>query len=121
MTMRSVVLGAAAILAAVAVQASATRTAIAQAPAATPAAPAAPAASPAPAPAATPAVPAAAGGATFPSSVDPKYAKDTPGKARRKTCLDQYRANKKTNANGGLKWLSHNGYWSQCNKKLKGA
>jgi hypothetical protein len=109
-------------LAAVAVQASATRaeTAIAQAqaPAAAPAAPAAPAAAPAPAPAATP---AAAGAAMFPSSVDPKYAKDSPGKARRKTCLDQYRANKKANANGGLKWLAHNGYWSQCNKKLKGA
>jgi hypothetical protein len=107
------------------VQASATRaeTAIAQAqaPVAAPAAPAAPAAAPAPAPAATPAPPAAAAGAMFPSGVDPKYAKDSPGRARRKTCLDQYRANKKTGANGGLKWLAHNGYWSQCNKKLKGA
>lgn len=109
--------------------APATAVAQAQAPAAAPAAPAAaptaPAAAPAPKPAAAPAPkPAAApaaGSAVFPSAVDAKYAKDTPGRARRKTCLDQYRANKKTNANGGLKWLAHNGYWSQCNKKLKGS
>ena len=173
MTKRSVALGAAAILAAVAMQATAAKAATmvecsakykaakaagtlngaswnefrnvqcgsqaaaapptaiaqAQAPAAAPAAPAAPAATPAapapaapaaPAPAAKPAAPAA-GSAVFPSAVDPKYAKETPGRARRKTCLDQYRSNKKTNANGGLKWLAKNGYWSQCNKKLKGS
>lgn len=114
MTMRYIALCAAASLAVVAVQAT---TAFAQAPA--PAAPAAtPASPPKPSPAAAP---AAAGSAIFPSSVDPKYAKETAGRARRNTCLDQYRANKKTNANGGLKWLAHNGYWSQCDKKLKGS
>jgi hypothetical protein len=42
--------------------------------------------------------------------------------ARRKTCIDQYRANKANNANGGLKWLQRGGgYYSQCTKKLKGA
>ena len=35
--------------------------------------------------------------------------------------LDQYKANKATNANGGLKWLQKGGgYYSQCVKKLKG-
>jgi len=96
---------------------------IAQAPAPAPAPAAAPKPAPStPAPAAAPTpAPAAAGNAVFPSKVDPKYATDSPGKARRETCLDQYRANKKTNANGGLKWLAKSGYWSQCNKKLKGA
>jgi hypothetical protein len=42
--------------------------------------------------------------------------------ARRKTCLDQYKANKAANTNGGLKWLQkRGGYYSQCVKKLKGA
>jgi len=37
-------------------------------------------------------------------------------------CLDQYKANKATNANGGLKWLQRGGgYYSQCVKKPKGA
>jgi hypothetical protein len=59
--------------------------------------------------------------AVFPSRVDPKYAKETLGKARMKTCVDQYNANKATNANGGLKWIVEGGgYWSECNKRLKG-
>jgi hypothetical protein len=63
-----------------------------------------------------------AANATFPSAVDPKYSNEKPGRARRKTCLDQYKANKATNANGGLKWLQRGGgYYSQCAKKLKGA
>jgi hypothetical protein len=101
----------------------------AAAPAATPAAaPAAPAApkeaeakpkKPEAAPAAAPAAPA--GPAVFPSAVDPKYAKETAYKGRFKTCVDQYDANKATNANGGLKWIQKGGgYWSECNKKLKG-
>jgi hypothetical protein len=72
--------------------------------------------------------PAAGGGTTvvadavFPSAVDSKYGNEKPGRARRKTCLDQYKANKATNANGGLKWLQKGGgYYSQCVKKLKGA
>src|SRR5262249_55102574 len=66
----------------------------------------------APAPAAT--------SATFPSAVDPKYAKESAGKARMHTCEDQYNANKASNANGGLKWIAKGGYYSQCNSKLKG-
>lgn len=96
---------------------------------ATPAA--APAAAPAPAPApkeakkeaAPAAAPAAPSGpAVFPSAVDPKYAKETAGKGRMHTCVDQYNANKATNANGGMKWIEKGGgYYSECNKKLKPA
>ena len=67
------------------------------------------------------AAPAAAGNAVFPSAVDPKYSKETAGKARMHTCVDQYNANKATNANGGMKWIEKGGgYYSECNKKLKG-
>ena len=92
-------------------------------PAPAPAAPAAPKeakkeAAPAAAPAPTlPSLPA-----VFPAAVDPKYAKETAGKQRFKTCVDQYDANKAANANGGLKWIQKGGgYYSECNKKLKGA
>jgi hypothetical protein len=73
--------------------------------------------------AATPsAAPAPAGNAVFPTAVDPKYAKETAYKGRFKTCNDQYNANKAANANGGLKWVQKGGgYWSECNKKLKGS
>jgi len=71
------------------------------------------------APAAAPAAPA--GPAVYPSKVDPKYASETPGKGRMHTCLDQYNANKATNANGGLKWIAKGGYYSECNKALKGS
>ncbi|QWG24165.1 hypothetical protein KMZ93_04355 [Bradyrhizobium sediminis] len=70
--------------------------------------------------AATPAAPA--GPAVFPSAVDPKYSKETAGKARMHTCVDQYNANKAANANGGLKWIQKGGgYYSECTKKLKGS
>ncbi len=89
---------------------------------------AAPAAAPASNSASTPAAPkpaaapAATGNAVFPSAIDSKYSKDSPGKARRETCLDQYRANKANNANGGLKWIQKGGgYYSECTKRLKGA
>ena len=37
------------------------------------------------------------------------------------TCLDQYRANKASGANGGLKWIEKGGgFCSECNKRLKG-
>jgi hypothetical protein len=87
------------------------------------AAPAPAAASAAPAPAAAPAAaPVAVGNAVFPSAVDAKYSKDSAGKARMLTCLDQYKANKAGNGNGGLKWIQKGGgYYSQCNAKLKGA
>jgi len=78
---------------------------------------AAPAAAPAPAPAR-----AAAGNAVFPTAVSQKYSKESAGKARMHTCLDQYDANKANNGNGGLKWIQKGGgYYSQCNAKLKGA
>ena len=36
--------------------------------------------------------------------------------------LDQWKANKASNANGGLQWVQKGGgYWSECNKKLKGS
>jgi hypothetical protein len=86
------------------------------APAAAPAA-----AAPAPTAAAPAAAPAAVGNAVFPSAVDPKYAKETAGKGRMHTCLDQYNANKAASGNGGLKWIQKGGgYYSECNKKLKG-
>jgi hypothetical protein len=98
-------------------------------PAAAPAAPPPVAAAPAPAapkeakkeaaPAAAPAMPS--GPAVFPTAVDPKYSKETAGKQRFKTCDDQYNANKATGGNGGLKWIQKGGgYYSECNKKLKG-
>jgi hypothetical protein len=84
------------------------------------------AAAPAPAkattakPAAAEPPPAAAGDAVFPTEISPKYASESPGKARMHTCLDQYNANKTTNANGGLKWIQKGGgYYSECTKKLK--
>jgi hypothetical protein len=99
----------------------------AAAPAAAPAAPAPsaeakPAAKEAAKEAAPAAAPAAAGNAVFPSAVDPKYAKESAGKARMHTCVDQYHANKASNANGGLKWIQKGGgYYSECTKRLKGA
>ncbi len=91
------------------------------------AAAAAPAATPNSAPKTTATAPAAAapaaiGNARFPSAIDPKYAKEKPSKARMHTCVDQYNANKAANANGGLKWIQKGGgYYSECNKRLKGA
>jgi hypothetical protein len=75
-------------------------------------------------PAAAPATPApaATGDVKFPTAVDSKYAKESAGKARMHTCVDQYNANKAGNANGGLKWIQKGGgYYSECTKKLKGA
>jgi hypothetical protein len=61
------------------------------------------------------------GNAVFPTAVSPKYSSESAGKARMHTCLDQYNANKATNANGGLKWIQKGGgYYSECNKQLKG-
>ena len=79
-------------------------------------------AKPATMPAAAPAKPAArAKAAVFPKAIAQKYSEETPGKARLKTCADQYNANKAVNANGELKWIEKGGgYWSQCNTKLKG-
>jgi len=65
---------------------------------------------------------APSGPAVYPNAVDPKYSKETAGKARMHTCVDQYNANKATNGNGGMKWIQKGGgYYSECTKKLKGA
>ena len=87
-------------------------------------APAAAEAKPAPAPktAAAPAAPMPMGNAVFPSAVNPKYSEESAGKGRMHTCVDQYNANKASNGNGGLKWIQKGGgYYSECNKRLKGA
>jgi hypothetical protein len=63
-----------------------------------------------------------AGTATYPSAVSTKYSKEPAGKARMQTCLDQYNANKAGDHNGGMKWIQKGGgYYSECNKRLKGA
>ncbi len=81
-----------------------------------PAVAAKPAETPKPAP-----TPTLSGNAVFPSALSPKYSSETAGKARMHTCLDQYKINKGTNANGGLKWTEKGGgYYSECNKRLKG-
>ena len=60
-------------------------------------------------------------GATFPQAISPKYSNESPGKARMHTCLDQYRSNKASNGNAGLRWIAKGGgYYSECNKRLKG-
>jgi hypothetical protein len=70
--------------------------------------------------AAAPAVPS--GPAVFPNAVNPKYSTEKASRARMHTCVDQYNANKATNANGGLKWIQKGGgYYSECTKKLKGS
>jgi hypothetical protein len=62
------------------------------------------------------------GNALFPTAVSPKYSKETAGRARMHTCLDQYNANKADNQNGGMQWIQKGGgYYSECNKRLKGA
>lgn len=71
------------------------------------------------APSATP--PMSSANVVFPTAVSPQYAKLSAGRARLKTCAYQYRANKATGANGNLKWIEKGGgYWSECNKHLKG-
>jgi hypothetical protein len=64
----------------------------------------------------------ASGPAVYPSSLSAKFASQTPAKQRFHTCLDQYNANKATGSNGGLKWIQKagGGYYSECNKRLKG-
>jgi hypothetical protein len=59
-------------------------------------------------------------GPVFPKEIASQYASEPPGKARRRTCLDQYNANKARDANGGLKWIEPGGgYFSRCNNRLK--
>lgn len=66
--------------------------------------------------------PAVSGDVLFPQRVAPEFASLSAGKARMKTCLAQYNANKSTGRNGGLKWIQKGGgYYSVCNNRLKGA
>ena len=74
----------------------------------------------APAPTAKPAT-VTDGAKVFPKGLDAKYASEKPHKQRLHTCLDQYKANKAGTGNGGLKWIQKGGgYYSECNKLLKG-
>jgi hypothetical protein len=58
--------------------------------------------------------------AVFPSAISDKYSNEKPDKARQRTCLDQYMANKATNGNDGLVWQHKgSGYYSECKKRLK--
>jgi len=78
-----------------------------------------PAAKPAPAPRG--AAPSTAGEPVFPTAVSPKYSKESAGRARMHTCLDQYNENKASSGNAGLNWIQKGGgYYSECNKRLKG-
>ena len=72
-------------------------------PSATPAAAPAPTLKPATAPAPTPVAAPPTGNAIFPNAVDQKYSKESAGKARMHTCLDQYNTNKTGTDDGGLK------------------
>ena len=59
--------------------------------------------------------------AVFPAAVAPKYSGVSPDKARTLTCADQFKVNKATNANGGMKWIEMGGgYYSECVSRLKG-
>jgi hypothetical protein len=89
--------------------------------AAQPASTAAPASAPSAKPTPAARAPSAAGSPVFPNAIAPEYAKEAAGKARMHTCLDQYKANKANNGNGGLNWIAKGGgYYSECNKHLKG-
>ena len=60
--------------------------------------------------------------AVFPTAVSPKYARQSAGRGRMLTCLDQYKANNADHMNGGLRWMQKGGgYYSMCNRHLKGA
>ena len=89
---------------------------------AAPAAPAAAATSASTAaPVATKAPVASSGNVVFPTAISPEFSKLSAGRARQKTCVAQYNANKANGGNGSLKWIQKGGgYWSQCNSRLKG-
>jgi hypothetical protein len=60
--------------------------------------------------------------AVFPTAIAPKYSTEKDlDKARTLTCADQFKANKATDANGGLKWIEKDGgYYGECVIRLKG-
>lgn len=60
-------------------------------------------------------------GVVFPKAIDPKFASETPTRARMHTCLAQYKIDKANDGLKGLKWIqSGGGYYSICNALLKG-
>ncbi|WKE48892.1 hypothetical protein [Gluconobacter oxydans] len=64
---------------------------------------------------------ASSGNVVFPTAISPEFSKLSAGKARQKTCVAQYNANKANGGNGSLKWIQKGGgYWSECNSRLKG-
>ena len=74
----------------------------------------------APAPSSS-APPPSLGSAAYPRAIDPKYAKESAGKARMHTCLDSYNAAKAAGTLGDAKWIQKGGgYYSACNRQLKG-
>lgn len=73
------------------------------------------------APIASKSAPVTSSNVVFPSAVSSQYSSLSAGKARMKTCVAQYNANKANGGNGNLKWIQKGGgYWSQCNTRLKG-
>ena len=60
--------------------------------------------------------------AVFPTEIAPKYSNEKDiDKARTLTCADQFKANKASDANGGLKWIEKDGgYYGECVIRLKG-
>jgi hypothetical protein len=61
-------------------------------------------------------------GVKFPNAIARKFSEETPAKARMRTCLEQYYANKDNDLLGGLRWIQKGGgYYSLCNAKLKEA
>ncbi len=64
--------------------------------------------------------PAPVGHIVFPAAILARFANQSPGRARLRTCAAQYEINKVNHANGGLKWTQRGGgYYSLCNKRLK--
>lgn len=73
------------------------------------------------APIASKSAPVTSGNIVFPTAVSSQFSSLSAGKARMKTCVAQYNANKANGGNGSLKWIQKGGgYWSQCNSRLKG-
>ncbi len=59
-------------------------------------------------------------GPVFPTEVAARHKSERPALARLRTCSDQFKINKASNANGGLRWIEKGGgYWSRCNAHLK--
>lgn len=73
--------------------------------------------------AAEPAAPVETGNAVFPTAVDPRFANEKPHMARMHTCSEQWKTNKANNTTGGMRWNKKGGggFYSECNKRLKGA